>query len=272
MDEYTKTNQDWWNEAAQVHAQGEAYKMQAFKEGMIKLHPLERAEVGDVAGKKLLHLQCHFGMDTLSWARLGAHVTGMDFADKAIEIARSVSQELRLDATFVCCNLHDLPNVLDAASEFDIVYTSYGVIGWLPDLQPWGKIIAHYLKPGGFFYIAEGHPFMWIFDENSADFKIGYPYFSHAPIKDESSGTYAEKEARLEHTTTYGWNHTLSEIFSSLLSAGLSIDFFHEHQFCAWDCLPDMEEGQDRFMRFKDPAKREMIPLMFSLKATKRGM
>lgn len=273
MDEYTKINQDWWNEAAQVHAQGEAYKVQAFKEGMIKLHPLEREEVGDVTGKKLLHLQCHFGMDTLSWARLGAHVTGVDFADKAIEIARSVSRELHMDATFVCCNLYDLPNVLDATGQFDIVYTSYGVIGWLPDLQPWGKIIAHYLKPGGFFYIAEGHPFMWVFDEKLTDFKIGYPYFSHAPIKDESSGTYAEKEATLEHTTTYGWNHTLSEIFGSLLSAGLTIDFFHEHQFCAWDCFPDMdmEQGQDRFMRFKDPVKRELIPLMFSLKATKKG-
>lgn len=271
MDEYIKTNQDWWNEAAQVHAQGEAYQLKAFKEGMIKLHPLERAEVGDVVGKKLLHLQCHFGLDTLSWARLGAQVTGIDYAEKAIAIAWAVSQELHLAATFVCCDLYNLPNVLDAAGEFDIVYTSYGVISWLSDLQPWGKIIAHYLKPGGFFYIAEGHPFMWLFDEKSPDFRIGYPYFSQAPVKDESAGTYAEKDARLVHTTTYGWNHTLSEIFSPLLSAGLTIDFFHEHQFCAWDCLPDMEEGQDRFMRFKDPRKREMIPLMFSLKATKRG-
>jgi SAM-dependent methyltransferase len=269
LDEYTKANQDWWNDAAQIHAQGEGYELKAFKEGVTKLHPLELAEVGDVAGKKLLHLQCHFGLDTLSWARSGAHVTGVDFAEKAIAIAREISQELHLDATFVRCNLYDLPNVLDAAGEFDIVFTSYGAIGWLPDLQPWGQIIAHYLKPGGFFYIAEGHPFMWTFDERSPDFKIGYPYFSRAPIKDESPGTYAEKEAILEHVTTYGWNHTLSEIFTSLLAAGLTIDFFHEHQFCAWECLPDMEEGQDRFMRFKDPTKREMIPLMFSLKATK---
>lgn len=151
------------------------------------------------------------------------------------------------------------------------MYTPYGAINWLPDLRPRGKIIAQYLKPGGFFYIAEGHPFMSTVDENSPDLKVGYPYFSQAPMKDESSGTYAEKDARLEHTTTYEWNHTLSEIFSSLLSAGLTIDFFHEHQFCAWDCLPDMEEGEDRFMRFKDPKKREMLPLMSSLKATKRG-
>lgn len=160
MDDYMKTNQDWWNEAAQVHAQGDAYKLKAFQKGLIKLHPLERAEVGDVTGKKLLHLQCHFGLDTLSWARLGAQVTGVDYAEKAITIAQTLSQELQLDATFVCCDLYNLPNILHKAGEFDIVYTSYGVISWLPDLQPWGKLIAHYLKPGGFFYIAEGHPFM----------------------------------------------------------------------------------------------------------------
>lgn len=271
MDTYTKTNQDWWNEAAEVHAQGKGYQLQAFKDGSIKLHPLEREEVGDVTGKRLLHLQCHFGLDTLSWARLGAHVTGIDFAEKAIAIAQTIAQEVHLDATFVCCDIHHLPDVLDAAGTFDIVYTSYGVIGWLPDLEPWGKMIAHYLKPGGFFYIAEGHPFMWTLDEKSPAFQLRYPYFSREPIQDEASGTYAEKEAKLEHTTTYGWNHTLSEILGSLLSAGLTLDFFHEHPFCAWDCLPDMEESQDRLMRFKDSQKREMLPLMFSLKATKRG-
>jgi SAM-dependent methyltransferase len=209
-------------------------------------------------------------MDTLSWARLGAQVTGIDYAEKAINIAQALSQELGLDATFLHSNVYDLSNVLDAANAFDIVFTSYGAIGWLPDLQPWGKIIAHYLKPGGFFYIAEGHPFMWIFDEKSSDWKVSYPYFSKEPIKEETVGTYAEKDARLEHTTTYGWNHPLSEIFDALLSAGLTIDFFHEHPFCVWECFPDMEKGEDRLTRFKDPKKREMLPLMFSLKATKR--
>ena len=270
MDKYIEDNKGWWNEAAQVHARGEGYMMKEFKEGMIKLHPLERAEVGDVRGKKLLHLQCHFGMDTLSWARLGALVTGIDYSDKAIAIAQDLSQELQLDGTFICTELYNLPNVLDAAGQFDIVFTSYGAICWLPDLEPWGKIIAHYLKPGGFFYIAEGHPFMWAMDGTKPDLKIAYPYFSREPIRDEEEGTYAEKDAQLEHRVTYSWNHTLSEIFGSLLSAGLSIDFFHEHPFCAWDCLPNMEEGADRFMRFKDPKKREMLPLMFSLKATKQ--
>lgn len=272
MDDYTKYNLDWWNEASQVHAQGEGYLMKEFKQGLNKLHLLDREEVGVVTGKKLLHLQCHFGMDTLSWARLGAQVTGVDFADKAIAIAKDLSQELHLDATFICSDIYHVQDILNAAGQFDIVYTSYGAICWLPDLQPWGQIIAHYLKPDGFFYIAEGHPFMWAIDERAPepDLKVGYPYFSREPIRDEEPGTYAEKEARLEHTTTYAWNHTLSEIFGSLLSAGLTIDFFHEHPFCAWECLPDMEEGPDRFMRFKDEKKREMLPLMFSLKATKK--
>ena len=271
MDDYMKANLDWWNEATIVHSQsqGDIYELASFKAGKTKLLPLELEEVGNVSGKKLLHLQCHFGMDTLSWARLGAQVTGIDFSDKAIAIAQNLSQELNLDATFICTELYNLPDVLDAAGAFDIIYTSYGAVGWLPDLQPWGRIIGHYLKPEGFFYIAEGHPFMWIFDEKSTDLKILYPYFSKEPIKDESEGTYAEKSAKLVHTINYGWNHTFSEIFNSLISAGLTINFLHEHTFCAWECFPDMEEGEDRYLRFKDPVKRDLIPLMYSLKATK---
>lgn len=272
MEDYKTYNLGWWNEAAQVHAQGEGYLMSEFKKGLSKLYPLDFEEVGNVSGKKLLHLQCHFGMDTLSWARLGAQVTGVDFSDKAIAIATDLAQELNLDATFLCSDIYRVQDVLDAAGQFDIVYTSYGAICWLPDLQPWGQIITHYLKPGGFFYIAEGHPFMWAIDEkvSGPELKVGYPYFSREAIRDEEPGTYAEKDARLEHTITYAWNHTLSEIFGSLLSTGLTIDFFHEHQFCAWECLPGMEEGENRLWRFKDPAKREMLPLTFSLKATKR--
>ncbi len=271
MDDYMKANLDWWNEATIVHSQsqGDIYELASFKAGKTKLLPLELEEVGNVSGKKLLHLQCHFGLDTLSWARLGAQVTGIDFSDKAIAIAQNLSQELNLDANFICTELYNLPNVLDAAGAFDIVYTSYGAVGWLPDLQPWGRIIGHYLKPGGFFYIAEGHPFMWVFDEKSTDLKILYPYFSKEPIKDESEGTYAEKSAKLVHTINYGWNHTFNEIFNSLISAGLTINFLHEHPFCAWECFPDMEEGEDRYLRFKDPVKRDLIPLMYSLKATK---
>lgn len=267
MDDYTKANLDWWNEAVAIHARGDFYRLESFKAGTSKLKYLEREEVGDVSGKSLLHLQCHFGMDTLSWARLGAKVTGIDFSDKAIAFARSLSEELALEANFVQSDIYNLPNVLSGT--FDIVYTSYGVIGWLPDLLPWGKIISDYIKPGGFFYIAEGHPFMWTLDEKSTDFKVAYSYFSREPIKDEDEGTYADPSAKKVHNVTYGWNHTFSEIFTALISAGLRIDFLHEFPFCAWQSFPEMVEGEDKFYRMKDPQKDNMIPMTFSLKATK---
>lgn len=267
MDEYMRANLDWWDEAVAVHAKGDTYLLESFKAGMSKLKYLEREEVGEVAGKSLLHLQCHFGMDSLSWARLGAKVTGVDFSGKAIELATSLSEELGLDATFVQSDVYDLPQVL--AGTFDIVYTSYGVIGWLPDLLPWGKIIAEYLKPGGFFYIAEAHPFIWIFDDTSPDFQVATSYFSREPIGGEEEGTYADRSAKLVHTVTYGWNHTLSEIFTALISAGLRIDFLHEFPFCAWENFPGMVKGEDRFFRMKDSHKGNLIPMTFSLKATK---
>jgi SAM-dependent methyltransferase len=267
MDSAMKANLDWWNEVVGVHAHGDTYGLESFKAGMSRLTYLEREEVGDVAGKSLLHLQCHFGLDTLSWARLGATVTGVDSSENAIALARSLAEEGGLDATFVHSDLYDLPHAL--SGQFDIVYTSYGVIGWLPDLLPWGSIIAHFLKPGGFFYIAEGHPFMWLLDDTSADFKVAHSYFSRDPIREEVEGSYSDKTARMEHTVTYGWNHTFSEIFTSLLSAGLRIDFLHEFPFCAWDNFPDMVLGEDKFNRMKDPHKEHMIPMTFSLKATK---
>src|SRR6266852_5932566 len=147
MDTYSKANLDWWNEVVGVHAQGDTYGLERFKAGMSKLKYLEREEVGEVTGKSLLHLQCHFGMDTLSWARLGASVTGVDFSEEAIALAQSLSQELAIPARFLQTNIYDLPDVLD--EQFDLVFTSYGAICWLPDLKPWGQLIARYLKPGG---------------------------------------------------------------------------------------------------------------------------
>jgi SAM-dependent methyltransferase len=267
MDKYTEANLAWWNEAVDIHAQGDTYLLESFKAGRFKLKTLEREEVGDVTGKSLLHLQCHFGMDTLSWARLGATVTGVDFSEKAITLARSLSSETGLDATFVQSDIYQLPQVLSGT--FDIVYTSYGVIGWLPDLLPWGKIIADYLKPGGFFYIVEAHPFMWTLDEKTTAFQVIYSYFSPEPIKSEEEGTYANRNAKKVHTVTYGWNHSLSEIFMSLITAGLKIEFFHEFPFCGWENFPEMVKGEDRFFRMKDPQKENLVPMTFSLKVTK---
>ena len=269
MNEYMETNRERWNELVALHAASNMYDLEGFKKGNIRIRALEREEVGDVSGKSLLHLQCHFGIDTLSWARLGAKVTGIDYSDQAITLARSLSQELRIPATFVLSSVYDLPQTLDAAEQFDIVYTSHGVLGWLPDLKPWALVIGHYLKPGGFFYIAEAHPFMWTFDNDLPAFKLKYPYFTREPIRTVAENSYATKNAKVQHSTEYNWNHTLSNILGSLLDVGLRIDFLHEYPFSAWACFPNMQEGADRWYTITDPEKADMIPLTFTLKAIK---
>ena len=177
MDNYMKNNRAHWNEITPIHAQSDFYDLEGFKKGRSSmLYPIEIDEMGDVGGKSLLHLQCHFGMDTLSWARLGAKVTGVDFSDKAIELACSLSKELNIEANFVLSNIYDLPENLKG--EFDIVYTSGGVLCWLHNLKRWAEIIAHFLKPGGFFYILEGHPFSCVFDDSSdaTELKVKYGF------------------------------------------------------------------------------------------------
>ena len=269
-EEYMQINQQLWNEMVGVHEKSAFYDVAGFKAGRNTVAPLERDELGNVAGKSLLHLQCHFGMDTMSWARLGAKVTGVDYSDKAIKLAQSLAKELAIDAHFVRSNIYDLPNDTLIPDKFDIVYTALGVLGWLPDLIHWGKVIAHYLKPGGTFYILEGHPFMLTLDENSPDLKVVYPYFSAEALKFDSEHSYADPAVALANKTEYGWNHSFSEIFNALLSEGLSIDFLHEFPFCGWSYFSEMEVGEDGWSRFKDEDKRKMVPLMFSLMATKK--
>ena len=159
MDEYLESNRALWDEWTSIHVRSEFYDVESFKRGGIRLRPYELEEIGDVAGKDVLHLQCHFGLDTLSFARLGARVTGADFSAPAIAQARALAEELGLDARFVQSNLYDLPSTLQG--DFDVVYTSRGVIGWLPDLDRWAEVAAHFVRPGGIFYITEGHPVMW---------------------------------------------------------------------------------------------------------------
>jgi SAM-dependent methyltransferase len=268
MDKYSKANLQHWNEVTPIHQKSKFYDVEGFKKGRCTLMSLEREELGEVSGKRLLHLQCHFGLDTMSWARLGASVTGADFSDKAIALAKSLSQELGIDADFLCCDIYDLPDLLKG--EFDIVYTSYGSLCWLPDLKGWAKIIAHFLKPGGTFYMVEGHPINNVF-ENERDtthLKAKYSYFhSPEPTRWEPEGTYADKDAKIT-TPSYEWTHPLSDIINFLISAGLRIEFLHEFPYTCEDHYPFMEKGKDGWWRLKG---KQTIPLMFSLKATKSG-
>ena len=268
MQDYMNSNRALWNEMTPIHARSAFYDVEGFKRGRITLGNLEREEVGDVTGKSLLHLQCHFGMDTMSWARLGANVTGVDFSDEAITLARSLSQELDINARFIQSNIYDLPDALD--EQFDLVFTSQGVLCWLPNLERWGQIIARYLKPGGTFYIIEGHPFLMLFEDASGTttYQIGYRYFQGAePLRFEGGGSdYADHSAKLTHPA-YEWIHSLGSIVTALTGAGLHLEFLHEFPVCAWQALPFLEEGADGWWRA--PEGVLPIPMTFSLKATR---
>ncbi|MFN8556451.1 MAG: class I SAM-dependent methyltransferase [Dehalococcoidia bacterium] len=261
-------NRARWNEMARVHYGTAFYDVAGFRAGRNRLHRIEREELGDVRGKRLLHLQCHFGLDTLSWARLGAVVTGVDFAGDAIALARRLSAETGVPGDFVEANIYDLPAALDAPGAFDIVFTSYGAINWLPDLDGWAGVVAHFLKPDGVFYIVEAHPMAWLFDDRpgTADLRVHYPYFSAPePLSDDVQGTYADPNAVLEHTREYYWPHPLGEIVTALATAGLRIEYLHEHPVVAWQMFPFMEQDADGYWRLTGP--QGDIPLMFSLLA-----
>lgn len=264
MDERIKTNLAMWNEVVDVHARAQSYNLEGFRRGENVLFATEMEEVGDVRGKSLLHLQCHFGLDTMSWARLGAKVTGLDFSDKAIDLARALSRELSIPSEFVCANIYDAPTAL--RGEFDVVFSSYGAITWLPDLARWAQVIAHFLKPGAFFYIIDMHPFLSIFAnaEGVTELRPEFSYFREDVIVDPPTGDYADASFVATHEG-HEWIHPAGSIVNSLIDAGMRIDFFHEFPFCVWRCLPFAERGADGLWRLKgDP-----IPLLFSLKATK---
>lgn len=271
MDQYRKSNLELWNTWAQLHVGSKTYDVESFKAGKSSLNSLELEELGDVHGKTLLHLQCHFGKDTMSWARLGATVTGVDFSDKAIEIARQLSAELDIPATFVLSDIYDLPGVL--SGQFDIVFVSYGAIYWLNDLDEWGRIVASYLKPGGVFYIAEFHPFLMVFEDNEEgggqDLKIAYPYGSVEPLRFETQGSYAAPDSDYRGVE-YGWTHTMSQIINALIKAGLQLEFLHEHHVSVdGGMFKALEAMGDGLFQLKNPVERAAIPLLFSIRAHK---
>lgn len=245
-----------------IHSRSKLYNLPAFKKGKSSLESTEVHELGDVRGKSLLHLMCHFGMDTLSWAREGAEVTGVDFSDEAITLAKQLSREVRVPATFICSDIYQLHTVLDR--RFDIIFTSYGVLCWLPDIRKWAQLINRFLKGGGVFYIIELHPFTNIL---SYDFKLFYKYFNKGPYLDDSSGTYTDWNADVKGYT-YEWSHTIGNVITGLIDEGLRIAFVHEFPYTMYEQFPGFmtknEKGQYILKN-----KKIQIPLLFSLKAVK---
>ena len=265
---YMDTNRAHWDEITPIHVASSFYDVDGFRRDPNRLKPVELEEVGDVRGKSLLHLQCHFGMDTLSWANRGATVTGMDFSEPAIEQARALSAELNIPATFIQSNVYDLPDVLH--EQFDIVFTSYGAITWLPDLWRWAKVAAHFVKPGGFFYVAEFHPFSQVFDDAPGvdDLHVRYPYFpANEPMMFDDGIDYADRTATLTNRVTFNFPYPLADVVTSIIDAGLRIDFLHEFPYTSYEVLPFAEQVGDRQWRL---TKHDgCVPLVFSVKATK---
>lgn len=265
MEQFIAANRALWDEWTRIHERSRFYDVAGFKRGGIRLRDYELDEIGAVAGKDLLHLQCHFGLDTLSFARLGARPTGADFSSEAVELARSLAAELELEADFVCSDLYSLPDAL--SGDFDIVYTSRGVLGWLPDIWAWAEVVGHFLRPGGVFYITEKHPFADVFDDE-IPLRVHYDYFgAEQPHRFETQGSYADPDAHVEQPFEYGWWHPLSNIVSALTALGLHIDFLHEWPFCEWELAGlelDPEDGT-----WRQPAGAPKLPLFFSLRATK---
>jgi 2-polyprenyl-3-methyl-5-hydroxy-6-metoxy-1,4-benzoquinol methylase len=259
---YFKANKELWNQRTAIHKDSSFYDVSSFVQGKSSLNEIELRELGDVQGKKILHLQCHFGMDSLSLVRIGADVTGVDLSDTAIEQANKLKTELSLDAKFICCNVYDLKTHLK--DQFDIVFTSYGVIGWLPDLNKWASLISYFLKPGGFFYMAEFHPVVWMLDE---DFKeVKYYYHNQETIVINSKGTYADPDAVIQ-AKEYSWNHSIGEVLNALIGQDLQLNFFNEYPYSPYPCFNNVVQGADGNWRVKDLENK--IPMVYSLKAAK---
>ncbi|WP_207586985.1 methyltransferase [Halomontanus rarus] len=247
-----ETNRRYWDVSTPQKMEHGSYPLESFRDGESTLFEHEPEEVGDVAGKSLLHLQCNNGLETLSWAREGADVTGIDISGESLRYARELAGESDLDGAFVQCNVYDASAVLDR--RFDVVYTSRGVLAWLPDLDGWAAAIERLLADDGTFYLFEGHPLPRVFDE---DFEPVRSYFDDEPSKRDESGFGAD-------TDHYRTLHTLSDVVTALASSGLRIEFVHEFPFDYWHRWERMED--DGGGRWTLPEAD--LPLTFSLRAT----
>jgi len=273
MDEFRRANRANWDDRVAVHWQPDGYDAPGFAADPSRITGVvqrDRESVGDVTAKTLLHLQCHFGMDTLSWARLGAEVTGIDFSERAVDAARRLSEESGTPGRFVVCDVYDTPRALPG-EQFDIVYTGVGALNWLPDIARWGEVVDAMLAPGGVVYLREGHPVLWslAWDEGAPEtLAIAYPYFETPdPVPWDDDTTYLGS-GTISHTRTYEWNHGLAEVIGALTDRGLSIELFVEHRALEWQGHPSMTESEDGLWRLPED-KRDLVPVMYSLRSRK---
>ncbi|PPK88818.1 methyltransferase family protein [Neolewinella xylanilytica] len=263
MEHYLDVNRAHWNQRTSAHLGSKFYDVAGWLEGGECLREIELALLPpSLAGLNLLHLQCHFGQDTLSLARRGAEVTGVDLSDQAIGAARELSLRSGLPGRFINCDLYSLPDHLD--DTFDIVFTTYGTIGWLPDLDRWAAIVARYLKPGGQFVFVEFHPLAWLWNEDRNGIKYGY--FAREAIEETSDGSYTDGSESVR-SKEISWDHPVSDVINALLGCGLTLRQFKEYDYSPYACFPDLlEVGKNRYQFKQMPG---LLPLTYSLDVRK---
>jgi SAM-dependent methyltransferase len=269
MTDYVEINRRNWDERAAIHARDTtgSYRLDRFRAGEDVLHPIEAAELGGIAGKRVLHLQCHIGLDTLSLVRRGAEVTGLDFSGAALRIARRLSDETGLKADFVEGTVDQAPAL--APGPFDLVYTTWGSICWLPDVRAWAKVIAAVLAPGGELYFADGHPAFSVLEEVAGNYVPAYDFQTPAdrPLQFATETTYTGDPTIMSHQSTREWIHSLSAVLGGLIDAGLAITTFREHEVLPWRALASLVPAPERMWRLPDGVPR--MPLSYSLRAKK---
>lgn len=260
---FIDANKNLWNKRTEAHIASMFYDNKSFLDGKSTLNKFELDLLGNVDGKTLLHLQCHFGQDTISLQRIGAQCTGVDFSNTAIDAAQTINEELKLGAKFVCSNVYDTRNVVK--EQFDIVFTSYGTIGWLPELKTWAGVISASLKHNGVFVICDFHPYVWMMDDEYRNIK--YSYFNTEIIETETTGSYAAGKELHTPMKEYGWNHPFSDLLAALLGEGLQLEVFNEYDGSPYDCFPEMEICPDGLFRFKHWGNK--IPLVYGIRFRK---
>jgi SAM-dependent methyltransferase len=269
MDDFFATNRRNWDERVPIHLRDNTgtYQIDAFLAGADTLFPIESAEIGDVSGKRLLHLQCHIGLDTLSLARRSAEATGLDFSPQAIETAQAFARRIGIAARFVEGNAYDAGTL--APGPFDVVYSTWGTITWLPDIVRWAQTVASVLAPGGFLYLADDHPAAQMLEQVDGALVATYPWRTSpdAPLMFEARTTYAGDKTELANSKSYQWIHPLSDVLSALLDAGLNIEMLHEHDRLPWKPFAMMIAAGRGLYRLPDGVSR--IPLAYSLRARK---
>ncbi len=269
LDQYQLDNRANWDDRVAVHLQG--YGVDRFVEDPTHLSSIiqfDKAALGDLAGKRVAHLQCHIGTDTISLARLGANITGLDFSEEGVGAARKLAKQAGADIDFACASVYDAAEALDGP--FDLVYTSVGAINWLADLDQWAQAISGLLDPGGRFFIRDMHPMLWIFEEAEGEIRPTYDYFAHPekPLTWDNSQTYVEGDTSgITHTRQHEWNHPISEIINALADNGLYVTSMEEHQGIDWEFFSSaVKEGEQWFL---PGALRQQVPTMFSISAIK---